>query len=150
MLKNALHKYGIKSTRVHLEITKPILHAILFTLDPIHDDINLYITFCMTFTAFLHIEEFTWTQWNTDSSLQFLSHDLIQFVTDDVLLQLLASKTDLFRKSVIISLFFSYDFIYLIIALCLLFHRYSKSFNEFLFSRLYDSFTRDWVLQWMS
>ena len=135
-----------KPTQIRLKITKPIFHTMLSTLDSIHDNINLYTTFCTTFTTFLYIEKFTWIQWNIDSSLQFLSHDSIQFVTDDILLQFSVSKIDLFRKDVTIPLSFSCDSTYSIIALCLLFHHYSKSLNESLFSRSYDPFTRDWVL----
>ena len=146
ILKNILHKYDIKSIQIHLKIMKSILHAMFSIFNSIHDDINLYIIFCMTFTTFLYIKEFIWIQWNINSSLQFFFHDLIQFVTNDILLQLSAFKTDFFHKNITIPLSFSCDFIYSIITLYLLFHYYSKSFNESLFSHLYDLFTHDWIL----
>lgn len=59
MLKGALRKYGTKPTRVRLEITKEILHAMLSTFDLIHDEINLRAAFCTAFAAFLRIGEFT-------------------------------------------------------------------------------------------
>ena len=58
MLKGALRKYGTKPTRVRLEVTKEILHAMLSTFGPVHDDINLCAAFCTEFAAFLHIGKF--------------------------------------------------------------------------------------------
>ena len=140
----------LKATRVHLEITKEILHAMLSTFGPIHDDINLRAAFYTAFAAFLRIGKFTWTQWSPDSSLQFLSRSSVQFVTDGVLLQLPASKTDPFRKGVTIPLSPSHDSTCPVAALRLLFQRYPKPPNQPLFSHSYGPFNRDWVLQRVS
>ena len=150
MLKGALRKYGTKPARVRLEITKEILHAMLSTFGPIHDDVNLRAAFCTAFAAFLRIGEFTWTQWSPDSSLRFLSRGSVQFVTDGVLLRLPASKTDPFRKGVTIPLSPSHDSTCPVAALRLLFQRYPKPLSEPLFSRSYGPFNRDWVLQRVS
>jgi len=150
MLKGALRKYGTKPARIRLEITKEILHAMLSTFRPVHDDINLRAAFCTAFAAFLRIGEFTWPQWNPDSSLQFLSRGSVQFVTNGVLLRLPASKTDPFRKGVTIPLSPSHDSTCPVATLHLLFQRYPKPLGEPLFSRSYGPFNRNWALRRMS
>ena len=57
ILRGAARKYGNKSKRERLEITKKILEAILQNLGPTHDDVNLRAAFCTAFAGFLHMGE---------------------------------------------------------------------------------------------
>src|SRR5579859_2542780 len=104
ILRGAARRYGKKPIRERLEITKEILQAILLRLDRTHDDINLRAAYCTAFVAFLRMGEFTWKAWDDQSHIQYLSRSSVQFVHDGVLLQLPASKTDPFRKGIVIPL----------------------------------------------
>jgi hypothetical protein len=94
--------------------------------------------------------EFTWKAWDDQSHIQYLSRSSVQFVHDGVLLQLPASKTDPFRKGIVIPLSPSGDATCPVVALRELFNRYPKSPSAPLFSRSYGPFDRAWVLRKLS
>src|SRR5579859_6665568 len=75
--------------------------------------------------------------WDDQSHIQYLSRSSVQFVHDGVLLQLLASKTDPFRKGIVIPLSPSGDATCPVLALRELFNRYPTSPSAPLFSRSY-------------
>jgi hypothetical protein len=98
----------------------------LVRLHSTHDDLNLRAAFCLAFSAFIRIGEFTWSQWDSQSFLLHLSRGSVHFVPDGVLLQLPTSKTDPFRKGVSIPWSQSSEATCSVSALQLLFHRYPK------------------------
>src|SRR5579859_1363887 len=146
ILRGAARKYGNRLKRERLEITSEILQAILVTLRYMHDDINIYVAFCIAFAGFPRMGEITWSTWYNQSFLQSLSRGSIQFVRDGVILQLPASKTDPFRKGVSIPLSPSGDIACPVSALRSLVERYPRPAIAPLFSRLLGPFDRKWVL----
>ena len=129
---------------------KEILKAMLNNLHSTHDDLNLRAAFCLAFSAFLRISEFTWSQWDNQSFLLHISHGSVQFVPDGLLLQLPASKTDPFRKGVSIPLSKSSDTTCPVSALRFLLQQYPKPNTDPLFCRTYGPFDRKWVLSKLS
>jgi len=109
VLRGASWTYTSKPIQERMEITKEVLEAMLNNLHSTHDDLNLRAAFCLAFSAFLRIGEFTWSQWNDQSFLLHISRGSVQFVPGGLLLQLPASKTDPFRKGVSIPLSKSSD-----------------------------------------
>ena len=115
-----------------------------------HDDLNVRAAFCLAFSAFLRIGEFTWSKWDSQSFLLHLSRGSVQFVHNGILLHLPASKSDPFRKGVFIPLSKSSDTTCPVSALQLLFQRYPKSDTDPLFCRIQGAFDRKWVLSKIS
>src|SRR5436190_6110209 len=127
ILRGASRMYGEKPKRERLEITKEILEAMLVHLHVTHDDLNIRAAFCLAFSAFLRISEFTWAKWDNQSFLLHLSRGSVQFVHDGILLHLPASKSDPSRKGVCIPLSKSSQATCPVSTLQLLFQRYPKS-----------------------
>jgi len=122
----------------------------LVNLHITHDDLNVRAAFCLAFSAFLHIGEFTWSKWDSQSFLLHLSRGSIQFVHDGILLHLPASKSDPFRKGVSIPLSKSSDTTCPVSTLQLLFRKYPKSDTDPLFCRMQGAFDRKWILSKIS
>ena len=122
----------------------------LENLHSTHDDLNLHAAFCLAFSGFLRIGEFTWPLWNSQSHLLHISRGSVQFVPDGLLLQLPASKTDPFRKGVSIPLSKSSDPSCPVSSLIRLTQRYPRPGTDPLFCRTYGPFDRKWVLSKIS
>ena len=115
-----------------------------------HDDLNIRAAFCLAFSAFLRISEFTWAKWDNQSFLLHFSRGSVQFVHDGILLHLPSSKSDPFRKGVSIPLSKSSDTTCPVSALQLLFQRYPKPNQNPLFCRTQGAFDRKWILSKIS
>ena len=121
---------------------KEILETMLKNLHSTHDDLNLHAVFCLAFSAFLRIGEFTWPLWNDQVHRLHISCGSVQFVPTGLLLQLPASKTDPFHKGVSILLSKSSDPTCPVSSLLCLIQRYSRPSIDPLFCHTYGSFDR--------
>ena len=67
------HLYDTQSIHERLEIIKDILFQIFIYIDiSSFNDLNIHISFYITFAKFLHSDKFTWDEWNHAKSL--ISH----------------------------------------------------------------------------
>ena len=105
------------------------------------------MAFCVAFAGFLRVSEFTWDIWAERSHLTNLSRASVQFMAhNNVLLHLPASKTDQFRRGIMIPLSSVHDSTCPVAALRRLIQRYPKLRTDPLFSRSLGSFNQTWVI----
>ena len=149
MLQGSLRLFGATPIRERGEITRPLLLAMVKTLNPnLHDDINIIAAFTVAFAAFLRPAEFTWRAW--DSTVAYkthLSRGSITFTSEGVILHLPSSKTDPFARGSTIPLAHADDKACPVQALQCLFQKYLKPNNHPLFTRLAGVFNRSWLEQ---
>src|SRR5947207_1914929 len=71
-----------------LEIIKNILLKMLFHIDTsTFNDMNLYISFCVTFADFFRSNEFTWDKWNFNTfSIINVSRNSVQFTFNEAII----------------------------------------------------------------
>ena len=106
--------------------------------------------FCLDFSIFLHAREFIYDKWEKIFPNFAFIHFSISFEKDDNLILILSiSKMNYFHKEVCISLITIINelSIYLIIILHTLFNHFSVSLKISLFTKIFDSFSRDHLIK---
>ena len=89
------------------------------------NDLNIHISFYVTFAGFLRSDEFTWDEWDHAKSLtSHISRQSIKFIIDDVVIHLSKSKIDQFDKEMNLILSYSNDVVYSVRAIYYLFNKH--------------------------
>lgn len=99
---------GILVAKEYLPITKTVLLKLLFTFTTITaKGFNLHAIYCLAFTEFLRISEFTYSGakcTSQDFAKWHSTRGSVSFFDQDLCLKILSSKTDHFRQSVKITI----------------------------------------------
>ena len=112
------------------------------------NDLNLYISFYITFVIFLRLEELTWNTWDSiiSSSIQ-VSRKSVKFMSNEIIIHIPKSKINQIEEDINISLSFINNVFCLVQTLHRLFKKYSKNDSNSLFMRVIDSFNKKWFTE---
>jgi hypothetical protein len=124
------------NTRERLSIVRLILMQLLETLDTSTlFDVILHSTFILAFAALLRFDEITWIDENIDSFFSDWHVIKNSILLNNTQLQIIlsASKTNVFRQKVMLTIAATNDFIYAIISLKHLFQSFSRFLTNLLF-----------------
>ena len=147
VLKGGKRIHGEGARRIRLPLTSEILSRLVQYIPNDRDDINLKAAFCVTFAGFLRSDEFMWEIWDSSSSQSYLARNHVKFNKDgSVTLTLPASKTDPYRRDTPIQLSQSSSLLCPVRALSTLFRTQPGSPDNPLFSRMFGSFIRSYVI----
>jgi hypothetical protein len=147
VIRGGKRVYSDKGKRVRLPLTASILLRIVNELRNDEEGINIKTALCVAFAAFLRSGEFTWDSWTAQHHQFHLSRNHIQFNSNSVMLTLPASKTDPYRKGVIIPLASSSSPLCPVTALRNLYSLYPRPASQPLFSRPFGQpFTKQFMI----
>lgn len=140
---------GGKDRMERRPITRKILIQLLKNLNQkTLNGASLYAAYTMAFAAFLRCGEFTYTARDADSSgfaAWHLIRDSIDIQADRMTISLPASKTDPFRRGVVLTVAAAKDEACAVTSIENIFKKYSAPSNVSLFHQSEGAFTRDFV-----
>ena len=149
LMRGGRRLYGNGDRRKRLPLTLDILTRILHEVDNDYNGTNLRAALCVAFAAFLRAGEFTWDDWDPNSSPKFLlARSHITFLPDgNASLFLPSSKTDPARKGTTIHLATVPSWACPVTALHCLFRLCPAPLDSPLFSRLFGPFSRSYLVE---
>ena len=149
VIKGGKRVYGEGVKKLRLPLTSSVLLRIVNEVRVDEEGINVKSALCVAFAAFLRSGEFTWdAPWTGKSHESNLSRKHVVFHSNDsITLTLPASKTDPYRKGVIIQLASSPSPLCPVTALNRLYNLYPRSPTQPLFARPHGQpFTKQFIV----
>ena len=137
---------GEGDTRERRSITRDILLKLISSFDQTTlEGANFHTAFCLAFTGFLRMGEFTYNKVESDFSSWNLTRGSISFLEDRLFLVLPSCKTDPFRQAVTLKTSAASDEACAIRSFTNLFTRFPRANHHPLFSNDAGTFGRNYV-----
>ena len=146
IIKGFWRIYGEGVTRGRRPITRDILLKLISRFDQTTlEGANLHAGFCLAFTGFLRMGEFTYDRIESDFSSWNLTQGSVSFSEDWLFLVILSCKTDPFRQGITLTISAASDKACAVASLTNLFIRFPKANHQLLFTNHAGTFNRNYV-----